>query len=214
MRQANPPAAASPDGITADITVLRPLGSHELLYVRSNQTIAALRFDNAKRPTFSTTWLAPPLLIAKPNSPSVFFVCKNRLFELASDAADHPRELRRFTPHTCYDLSFHPKDDRIAWCRQTPPDESPNLIVSRLDGTEETNLGFGYDPVCTGDGQKLIYTSANTEEGWHIAIREGTETRRIKVPEHPGVCLYPCPSPDGQQMAFSMKGGMGPCRLG
>ena len=73
---------------------------------------------------------------------------------------------------------------------------------------------MGYDPVWTADGRKLIYTSSNTEKGWFIAIREGTETRRIKVPEHPGVCLYPCPSPDGQQMAFSMKGEDGTMQIG
>ena len=80
LPQPNPPDAASTNGITSDFSVLRPLGSHELLYVRSNQTIAALRFDDAKRPTVSTTWRAPPLLIAKPKAPSVFVVCKSRLF--------------------------------------------------------------------------------------------------------------------------------------
>ncbi len=209
-----PSTAASPTGIAADFSALRSLGSQELLYVRSNQSIAALRFDDATKPTFSTIWLGIPMLIAKPNTQSVFVVCKNRLFELVPYTTDRPRELRRFFPHAVHDLAFHPTENRIAWCRQSPPDTAVDLIVSQIDGTEETNLGFGYDPIWTADGQKLIYTSASTKDGWFIVIREGTETRRIKVPEHPSVFLYPCPSPDGKQIAFSMKGEDGTMQIG
>ncbi len=36
----------------------------------------------------------------------------------------------------------------------------------------------------------------------------------LEVPEHPGVCLDPCPSPDGQQIAFSIKGEDGTLQIG
>ncbi len=187
------------------------MGPHELLYVRSNQTIAALRFDDAKSPTFSTTWLALPLLVAKPNTQAVFVVCKNRLFELASDAA--PREVRRFS-NSIHDVAFHPSEDRIAVCRRSQTNAAPELILSKLDGSDESNLGFAYDPLWTTDGQKLIYTGANSKDGWFIAIREGTETRQVKVPVHRLIHLYPCPSPDGQQIAFSMQGEDGTMQIG
>ena len=199
--------------VAANLSALRQLRPHELLYVRSNRTIAAHRFDDAKVSMFSTTWLDVPLLIAKPKTRSVFVLCKNRLFELVPNTADRPREQRRF-PQSVHDLAFHPTEDQIAWCRRDKPNTAPELIVSRFEGTDETNLGFGYDPAWTADGQKLIYTGATSEDGWFIAIREGTQTRRIKVPVHPSIHIYPCPAPDGKQIAFSMKGEDGTMQIG
>ena len=87
------------------------------------------------------------------------------------------------------------------------------MIESKLDGTEETNLGFGYDPICTADGQKLVSTGFKDSE-WAIVVREGMETRHLKLPAHPAVNIYPAPSPDTQQIAFSMKGDNGTMQIG
>lgn len=126
------------------------------------------------------------------------------------DSPDRSLELRAFQ-QPIHDLAFHPKSDRIAWCQLS---DGTKIIVSKLDGTDETDLGFGYDPIWTTDGQMLVYTCSDAQDAWFIAIREGIEKRKIGVPWHPAANLYPCPSPDGKQIAFSMKGDDGTMQIG
>ena len=187
------------------------LNGQELLYLQANQAVMQAKFRDGTQSVLPLTDLATRLLASR--QPSRFLVLsQDRLLEIAPDSTERPRELKTLPQHV-HDLAVHPTDDRIAVCQRLAG-KSPEIIVSQLDGTGETNLGFGYDPIWSTDGQQLLYTCSDAQDPWFIAIQEGTEKRRIKIPWHPAANLRPCPSPDGKQVAFSMKGENGTMQIG
>jgi WD40 repeat protein len=198
--------------VATDLTALQSLKNFELRYLRTDGLIQSLRFDGTDPVAFSSTLLGRPILLSKPNTTAAFVLSNSRLLQVEPDANDVPRELRLF-PGTAFTAALHPNQPRVAWCQGVANNE-PELVLSNLDGTDETSLGFGYDPIWTADGASLVYTCHNDELGWHIAIYDGTQTRRLKVPAHPSVSLNPSPSPDGKQIAFSMHGDDGTMQIG
>ena len=198
--------------VSTDLSELRQLGATELLYVRANHTIATLRFDDARPTPFPLSWLDCVTLVPKPKSYLVFAKSKDRLFELIPDSTDRPRELREFSKNI-FDVAFHPTENRIAFVRENS-NASSELIVSQTDGSDEKSLGFGYSPAWTIDGKTLIFASGSDNDDAYIGLRNGSETDRIKVPAHTISRICPSPSPDGKQIAFSMKGEDGTMQIG
>lgn len=205
-------AAAGACTVQAEFSDLQALSDWELVYVRSNRTIGAVRFDGRSPTEFVGTWLGNPKLVPKHEASSPYIISRRRLFQVVPDPEQSPKELHKFS-RLPYDAAIHPSQNRIALCRWKR-EGRPDLVLINLDSSEESNLGDGYGPMWTADGNSLIYTSVNKELGWHIAVYDGQQTRRIKVPNHRKVRFYPSPSPDNQQIAFSMKGEDGTKQIG
>ena len=205
-------AAAPQCTVSTELSELKELGATELLYVRANHTIATKRFDNSKSTPFPVNWLACVTLVPKPKTSVIFAESKNRLFELTAGSTDRPRELRDFSKNIS-DVAFHPTENRIAFVRENS-NTSSELVVSQIDGSDETSLGIGYAPSWTIDGKTLIFASGTSNDDAFIGLRTGSETERVKVPALTINRLCPSPSPDAQQIAFSMKGEDGTMQIG
>ncbi len=201
-------------------STLTPLSSDQLpenlqlVYVTTEGRIKAVRFDG-KTPVHVISGGSIPQSITSmawiPAKNSLVALSMNRLYSFTPDVEGTFRELHHFTD-PAWDAALHPFEDRLAWCRR-PEGQTPNLIVSKFDGSEEANLGFGYDPHWTADGKKLVYTTFD-RVGWSVVVREGVVSNLLKIPVHPAVHIYPTPSPDGKQLALSIKGEDGTMQIG
>ena len=218
-------AIASDCEVVANLSDLSSLKLEpELLHVRSNRTIEAIRFDDVAPSNFSTSWFDDPQIIGKPNARTAYVPCTTDL-EPTHESGGKPFELRRFS--NISELTLHPSMDRIVWCRHVTPRGMPELILSRLDGSAETNVGFGYCPIWSVDGKTLIHVGGSEENGWFMALREVPENGsdllrekgRIKVLGFLDGEVIPNPSPvslspDGRLIAYSTIGEDGTMQIG
>jgi hypothetical protein len=188
--------------------------NQQLIYLTNQSTLKAVRFDGKSPVEF----VLPESIRAsiryigwRPNKKSLYLVGENQLWNLTARPESKLAEIWRFAGPT-HDATIHPVEDRIAWIH-TPPNKSAELTLNRTDGSDLRNLGFGFDPYWTADGKSLVYTCRDSQD-WHLKVLTGDDTRALRVPFHPQAYLYPCPSPDGKQVAFAMKGADGTMQIG
>ncbi len=196
------PSLAGP--LYIDLRTWAGLAPFALRYVGANQSIVSLNFEDEEAVTQPVIWLDQPSLIEKPNSSSFFVQCKNQLFEVPPQRFEPPRFVARVSNEQ-EAIAFHPTDARIAWVQRGKPNSPAEIVVGNLDGKEREFIGPGVSPVWTTDGRKLIYATDSSRDGCFIVIKDSQETRRISVSAHATAVMSPTPSPDGLQIAFSMK---------
>jgi WD40 repeat protein/serine/threonine protein kinase len=186
------------------------VAAFELIFPGPNRRMYATRLDGTSPRELQTNWLDTPQLIQRRGYGVLHVYCKGRLFSVDPDSPQAPREIDEFD---VLDVALSPADNRTALVRRSPRGNAQVCIRDTNEGTE-TVLGFGYDPSWDATGSALVYTSHNSDMGWHIAVFDGENTQRIKVPVHDTISVYPCVSPNGERIAFAMKGDDGTRQIG
>lgn len=205
------PSPVIPEGMSEKRRDDSELPTDELFYVLAKGGLANVRFYG-QTPKPLNVDIRIPIASMNWNSEtqSLLVLSENRFLSITTTGAE-PKELYRL-PESAYTGAIHRSKDRLAWCRRRSSGHS-EVIVSKIDGTEETLHEDGYDPIWTSDGQNLIYTSWH-DSAWGIGVHDGIQTRYLKIPAHPSVTVFPSPSPDGKQIAFAMKATDGTMQIG
>ena len=207
MSELNPDVPRS----TVDPSEMKGLSDQELVYLSGRNLIKRIPFDGQPSELTVETDDNPLVLATRPEKRDVYYVSSKTLWQPISRGVQvNSIAIRKFD-EVILSLAIHPKDDRLAWC-QVKPETHPDLVLGAMRDLKETNLGSAYDPQWTADGKLLIFTGVKPD--WFIGIRMGTNLRKLSVPYHRLVHMYPTASPDLTKIVYSLPSGDGSLQLG
>jgi WD40 repeat protein len=174
-----------------------PLAQTELTYANTRGAVVQRRFDG--HPMAVTPWTRQekPKAIGWVDGAESLLVAAGT--EVLAFAPGRPEIVVKRFPAPPFDVAFPGSGDRVAWCRKTVRD--PELVVSSLDGNDETNLGLGYDPSWSPDGRSLLYYSFEAS-GTTIAVWDGRTTKKVPILTHDSATVFPAISPDDKLLVF------------
>jgi WD40 repeat protein len=185
-----------------------------LVYVDTNGRLVAATVDQDRQPVKKVADKSlsgvRSLAVKQPNRILVA-MSDGRVL---STPASLNEDFEEFLPPsgTLWDWAAHPIRNLATWCRQAR-NQGPLLSLEDRDEKSFYELGFGYDPIWSDDGESLWYTSSD-QFGWCIMCRRKDVLTKVRIPMHPAGNLYPAPNRDGTLVAFAMKAADGTMQLG
>lgn len=202
---------SEPHRSPVDPNAMKGLDDQELFYVSGRNLIKRIRFGSESSEITLEDDGELPVLASRPSKRSVYYASAKTLWLfIYQGEQSNPVEVRKFG-RTVLALSVHPKEDRLAWT-QVKPETHPDLILGTFRDSKETNLGSGYDPQWTADGKLLLFTGVNPD--WFVGVRQGTSLKKLDVPYHRLIHMYPTSSPDQSKIVYSLPGKDGTLQLG
>lgn len=190
----------------------------ELLFSPANGQLAKIRIGDSQ-----PTLIQLPAAISQSISSigyhaarkTPYFLGNSQVFLLGQNLSGPPSQVCSFV-NFAKDISLNPTQDRIAWCRPIPDAPNwPEIIVCDWEGKMIKNLGLGYDPSWTGNGNRLIFAvPGNTGRRWAINVWDGTLVSNIDIPAHQYVHIFPASNKDGSKIAFAMNASDNTMQIG